>query len=108
CLFKTIDGGMTWDKVLYIDDSTGVIDLAMDPTEPEVLYACAYTFRRDAYSGTDPRKQFGMDACLYKTTDGGKTWVRLTTGLPDRPLGRCGVSASHPEPNVVFAVVQTD
>jgi photosystem II stability/assembly factor-like uncharacterized protein len=107
-LFKTTDGGKTWSKVLYIDDSTGVIDLAMDPTDPDLLYACAYTFRRDAFSGTDPRKQFGMDAGLYKTTDGGKTWNRLTTGLPDRPLGRCGVGVSRSDPSVVFAVVQTD
>ena len=59
-VFKTIDGGKTWEKVLYVDDTTGATDLAIDPAEPQILYACAYTFHRDAFSGTAPRTQFGV------------------------------------------------
>ncbi len=107
-LFKTMDGGRTWDKVLYIDETTGVVDVAMDPSDPDTLYAAAYTFRRDAFSGTTPRIEFGPKAGLYKSTDGGKTWERLTNGLPARPHGRCGISIYRKDPNIVFAIVQTD
>ena len=107
-VFKTTDGGKTWEKVLYLNDSTGVIDLAMDPVEPDLIYASAYTFHRDAFSGTNPRIQFGPKAGLYKTSDGGRNWTRMTKGLPERMLGRCGIDVSRKEPNVVFAIVQTD
>jgi photosystem II stability/assembly factor-like uncharacterized protein len=107
-LFKTTDGGRTWDKVLYLDESTGVIDVAMDPSEPDTLYACAYTFRRDAYSGTSPRVEWGPKSGLYKTTDGGKSWEKMTEGLPDRPFGRCGIDVYRKDPKVLFAIVQTD
>lgn len=107
-LFKTTDGGKTWNKVLYFDESTGVIDLAIDPSDANTLYACAYTFVRDAFSGTNPRIEWGPAAGIYKTTDGGGKWTRLTEGLPDRPIGRCGIDVYRKDPNVIFAVVQTD
>jgi photosystem II stability/assembly factor-like uncharacterized protein len=107
-IYKTTDGGETWKAVKQIDADTGFIDLAMAPDDPETLYAAAYRVRRDAFDGGNPATQFGADAGLYKTTDGGKTWTRLTRGLPDRPCGRCGIDVSRKDPNVVYAVVQTD
>jgi photosystem II stability/assembly factor-like uncharacterized protein len=107
-LYKTTDGGKTWAQVKYLDADTGFIDLAMDPTDPDTLYAAAYRVRRDAFSGGNPAEQTGPLAGLYRTTDGGKTWARLTKGLSDRPLGRCGLSVYRKDPRIVYAVVQTD
>jgi photosystem II stability/assembly factor-like uncharacterized protein len=107
-LYKTADGGKTWQRVKYLDADTGFIDLAMDPGDPDTLYAAAYRVRRDAFSGGNPAEQFGPLAGLYKTTDGGKSWTRLTKGLPDRPLGRCGLAVSRKDPRVLYAVAQTD
>ncbi len=107
-IFKTSDGGKTWQHVLFLDDDTGCIDLAMDPTIPETLYAAAYQVRRDAFSGGNPVVQTGPKAGLYKTSDAGKTWEKLTQGLPDTHFGRCGISIYRKNPSVVFAVIQTD
>lgn len=107
-VFKTSDGGKTWQHVLAINEHTGVVDLDLDPGQPDTLYAAAYRVRRDAFSGGNPAVQTGPGAGLYKTTDGGKTWKPMTTGLPQRPLGRCGLWVHRGDPNVVFAVVQTD
>jgi photosystem II stability/assembly factor-like uncharacterized protein len=107
-VFKTTDGGKSWQKSLDLDDETGAVDLVMAPDDPEVLYAAAYRVRRDAFSGPNPEVMYGQKAGLYKTTDGGKAWKRLTRGLPDRPLGRCGLAVCRGKPQVVYAVVQSD
>jgi photosystem II stability/assembly factor-like uncharacterized protein len=107
-LFKTTDGGSTWAAVKYIDDETGFIDLSMDPSDPQTLYAAAYRVRRDAFAGGSPAVQLGPDAGLYRTTNGGATWQKLTKGLPDRLFGRCGIAVSRKDPRVLNAVVQTD
>ena len=72
-VFKTIDGGKTWNAIVrFLDEDTGCIDLAMDPPITEILYACAYAVRRDAFSGGNPARQIRTDkAGLYETTDGG-------------------------------------
>jgi photosystem II stability/assembly factor-like uncharacterized protein len=107
-VYRTADGGKTWDLVKFIDADTGFIDLAMDPSDPNTLYAAAYCVRRDGFSGGNPAVQTGLGAGLYKTSDGGKTWTRLTRGLPGRLLGRCGLAVSRKDPRIVYAVVQTD
>jgi photosystem II stability/assembly factor-like uncharacterized protein len=107
-VFKTSDAGKTWEHVHAINENTGCIDLAMDPDDPDLLYAAAYHVRRGLFSGGNPEVQTGSGSGLYKTTDAGKTWQRMKIGLPDRPLGRCGFSVYRKNPNVVFAVVQTD
>ncbi|MBI2805733.1 MAG: hypothetical protein HYX68_12205 [Planctomycetes bacterium] len=107
-VFKTSDAGKTWQHVLALNADTGCIDLAIDPADPDLLYAAMYHVRRDAFSGGNPVKQTGPGSGLYKTTDGGKSWARMAGGLPNRPLGRCGFSIWRKNPNVVFAVVQTD
>src|SRR5262249_29744398 len=103
-LFKTTDGGQTWHHVMYIDDETGCTDLGLDLTDPNTVYAVAYRVRRDSYSGGNPAVQFGAGAGLYKSTDAGKTWLRLTSGLPRRPIGRCGLAVFPNNPRITYAV----
>ena len=107
-LYKTTDGGKTWTNTKFVDENTGFVDVQMDPADPETLYACAWEVRRDAFSGGNPKTGTGPKGGVFKTTDGGKTWEQLTDGLPKGPYGRCGVSVYRKDPNVVFAVVQTD
>jgi photosystem II stability/assembly factor-like uncharacterized protein len=107
-VFKTVDAGKTWELVKFINEDTGFIDLAMDPSDPETLYAAGYQVRRDAFCGGNPAVLTGPGSGLFKTTDGGKTWKAMTHGLPARPLGRCGFAISAKEPRIVYAVVQTD
>jgi photosystem II stability/assembly factor-like uncharacterized protein len=107
-LYKTTDGGKTWQKSKYIDDQTGFVDVAIDPVEPNILYAAAYAVRRDAFSGGNPVVQCSDQAGLFRSSDGGKTWKQMTLGLADRPCGRCGLSVYRKNPNIVYAVVQTD
>jgi photosystem II stability/assembly factor-like uncharacterized protein len=107
-LFRTDDGGQTWRHLAYFDDDTGLIDLAMDPNEPRTLYVASFQCRRDAFSGGNPRTQFSVRSGLYRSTDGGENWLKLTRGLPNRHLGRCGVAVSPKDPRIVYAVVSTD
>ncbi|MGE5244973.1 MAG: WD40/YVTN/BNR-like repeat-containing protein [Betaproteobacteria bacterium] len=106
-VYKTTDGGRTWTSSLFVNDDTGVVDLAMDPGDSNTLYAAAYEVRRDRFAGGDPEKGWGPGSGLYKTTDAGRTWRRLTRGLPEGLLGRIGVDVSASDPSVVYAIVQT-
>ncbi len=107
-LFKTVDGGKTWDCVKYIDENTGFVDVQMDPSDPNTLYAAAWPVRRDAFSGGSPRFQTGATGGLFKTSDGGKTWDRMGGGLPEKVgYGRCGLAVYAKDPKIVYAVVQT-
>jgi photosystem II stability/assembly factor-like uncharacterized protein len=107
-VYKTVGGGKTWEQVKFLDEDTGFVDLVMDPADPETLFAAAYQVRRDAFSGVNPATMTGPASGIYKTTDGGQTWERLTEGLPDRPLGRCGLAIYRKDPRILFAIVQTD
>lgn len=104
-LYKTTDGGKTWTQSLKINDDTGVSDIAMDPQSPDTLYAAAYQRRRTpfGFSGGGP------GSALYKTTDGGATWKKLTKNLPYEnggDTGRIGLDIYRKDPNIVYAVVQ--
>ena len=101
-VFRSSDGGRSWDKVLFIDADTGVIDLAMDPTNPRVLYAAAYQRRRTPWGFSGG----GAGSGLYKTADAGETWRRLEQGLPEGTLGRIGLDVYRADPRVVYATVQ--
>ena len=103
-VYKTKNGGKTWTQVFFIDEKTGVIDMAMDPEDPNILYAG--TAERLRYRWNDPKES--PQSGLYKTTDGGKTWAPLTNGLPDFSKGECeriGLDICLTQPNVVYAAV---
>jgi photosystem II stability/assembly factor-like uncharacterized protein len=101
-IYKTIDGGKTWTKILYVDEDTGFADLAMDPSDSLTLYAAAYEYRRTPYHFSSGGKGSG----LFKTADGGKTWTKLGKDLPEGILGRIGLAISRSSPNVVYALIE--
>jgi photosystem II stability/assembly factor-like uncharacterized protein len=103
-VFRSLDGGLTWKKVLYKDENTGAIDLVFDPSDPQVLYADMWASRRPPW--TTGNSYDGPGSGLYKSTDGGDTWRPLTRGLPtwaDR-LGRIGLGVT-PDPSALYALV---
>ena len=101
-IYKTIDGGVTWERVFHVSDDTGFADLVMDPTNSDVLYASAHQRRRHewTYIGGGP------ESAVYKSIDGGKTWNELTSGLPKRDMGRVGLAVSPADANFVYAIVE--
>src|SRR6476469_3692740 len=102
-VFKTTDGGKTWNKVKFIDDDTGFTDIAIDPSNSNVLYAASYQRRRSGccFNGGGP------GSGLWKTTDAGKTWTRLTAnGLPPGTYGRIALDVSRSNPNVVYVQIE--
>ncbi len=103
-VFKSTDGGRTWNKILYVDDQTGAIDLVMDPRDPRTLYAALWQARRTPWALDDG----GPGSGLYKTTDGGAHWTEISrnTGYPRGVLGRIGVSVAASKPDVLYSIVQ--
>lgn len=101
-VFKTTDGGKTWKRVLYIDDATGIIDLVINRTNPEILYAASYEKIRTAWT-LEPG---GEKSRIYKTIDGGGKWTLLENGLPKGPVGRIGIDIHRANPDILVAVVQ--
>ncbi|HMP59531.1 MAG TPA: PDZ domain-containing protein [Gemmatales bacterium] len=117
-LFKTTNGGQSWEKVLYFDENTGVIDMVMHPTEPDTLLVAMWERRRDEFDsfigdpkpadgidGYDPVVKWGPHAGIYKTTDGGKNFKRLTQGLPSNQFGRVGLCYFLKDPNTIVAII---
>jgi photosystem II stability/assembly factor-like uncharacterized protein len=104
-VYKTVDGGKSWQKVLYIDDRTGAIDLVMDPSDPNTLYAA--TWQRTRLKWNDPRNAADASGSgLHKTTDGGKTWTPIDAGLPAaRSRGRIGIDVCRSKPATLYALV---
>ena len=103
-VFRTTDGGETWEKVLYIDENTGCSDLSMDPHAPNVIFAGMWEFRRWPYSFNSG----GPGSGLYRSIDGGATWEELTEGLPEGDKGRIAVAVSPPQPSRVYALVEAE
>ena len=101
-LYKTTDGGRSWQLVLKSNEDTGVTEVAMDPSDPNILYAATYQRRRQAFGFVGG----GPGSALWKSTDAGATWTRLTTGLPTGTLGRIGISVYRKNPNVVYVSVE--
>jgi photosystem II stability/assembly factor-like uncharacterized protein len=100
-LYKTTDGGATWKAVLTISPDTGVTDVAMDPKNPNILYAAAYQRRR----AVGQLVGGGPESGLYKSTDGGAKWTKLTKGLPAVDIGRIGIAINWKNPKTVYALV---
>jgi len=103
-IFKTIDGGETWNKILFANNKTGAADLIMDPTNPNKLIAAMWEHKRDPWFFNSG----GAGSGLHITHDGGKTWEKLTDkdGLPKGNLGRIGVAIAANKPNVVYALIE--
>ncbi len=101
-VYKSVDGGKTWERTLNISDNTGVSEIAIDPTNPDILYAAAHQRRRHewTYIGGGP------ESALYKSTDGGATWREIKSGLPSGDMGRIGLSVSASDANYVYAIVE--
>jgi photosystem II stability/assembly factor-like uncharacterized protein len=119
-LFKTVDGGKTWEKIFYLDDRTGVIDIAMNPSDPDTLLVAMWERRRDGfdsyhgpgiadgYDGYDPIEKWGQHAGIYKTTNGGTSFRKLEQGLPTSKIGRVGLDYFRKDPRTVYAIVDCE
>jgi photosystem II stability/assembly factor-like uncharacterized protein len=101
-LYKSVDGGKNWKAVLTISENTGVADVAIDPSNPDIVYASAYQRRRHVFTLIDG----GPESAIYKSTDAGATWNKLKSGLPSVDMGRIGLSVSPADPNVVYAAIE--
>jgi len=101
-LYKSTDGGRSWQLALKGNDDTGVTDVAMDPSDANILYAATYQRRRQAFGFVGG----GPGSALWKSTDAGATWNKLTNGLPTGILGRIGISVYRKNPNVVYVSVE--
>jgi photosystem II stability/assembly factor-like uncharacterized protein len=102
-IFKTTDGGKTWKKVLFVNDHTGAIDLVMDAGNPQVLFAAMWQARRYPWTLDDG----GPNSGIWRSTDGGNTWTRLTEGMPNGPIGRIALAVAPSDPERVYALIET-
>jgi len=101
-LYKTTDGGKTWKAVLTVSENTGMNDVALDPLNPDIVYATAYQRRRHVFTLIDG----GPESAIYKSTDAGATWNKLKSGLPTVDMGRIGLAVSPADPNTVYAAIE--
>ncbi|MBZ5603606.1 MAG: hypothetical protein LAO79_15000 [Acidobacteriia bacterium] len=101
-VYKSTDGGATWTQTLFVNEDTGVADIAIDPHSPNILYATAYQHRRTVfgYNGGGP------GSGVYRSTDGGSHWKKLAGGLPSGDLGRCAIDIYRKNSNIVYAEIQ--
>ena len=101
-VYKTTDGGETWECILSVDENTGANEIHMDPRNPDHLYATMLQRRRHVYTYVGG----GPGSAMYKSTDGGQNWQKITRGLPTVDLGRIGMTISPADPDVVYAIVE--
>ena len=103
-VYKTSDGGKTWEKILYMGPETGCSDLIMDPNNPAILYAAVWDFRRTAWSFNSG----GEKSALYKSTDSGKTWKKIHNGYPPGKLGRIAIAVAPSNSNILYSVIESE
>jgi photosystem II stability/assembly factor-like uncharacterized protein len=101
-LYKTTDGGKTWEKILYVDENTGCSDVAIDLQNPDILYAGMWEFRRTPWSFSSGGKGSG----LFRSSDGGKSWAKITKDIPEGILGRITLSVSPVKPDIIYALIE--
>ncbi len=102
-VFRTKDGGKTWEQVLFLDENTGVFEIAMDPSNPRILFAGTWPLIIHTYG----RESGGSMGGVWRSTDGGDSWTRLTNGLPKPPIGKVGLAVAPSNPQVVYALMET-
>ena len=105
-VYRSTDGGASWDKVLFVSDKAGVIDLVMNPGNPNELFAAVWNFERKAWGPTT----WGPESGIWKSTDGGDNWTEITNnpGLPDGGRGRTGLTISAADPSRVYALIDSE
>ena len=101
-LYKTTDGGKTWNKILAGDDNTGVTDFVQDPRNPDTIVAATWQRRRHVWTIING----GPGSAIHRTTDGGKTWTKIRAGLPAGDLGRIGLAIAPTDPDTVYAIIE--
>ncbi len=101
-VFKSTDGGLTWTNVLLVDEDTGATELVQDPSNNKVLYAATYQRRRATWGFNGG----GPGSGIHKSSDAGRTWTKLTNGIPSGPLGRIGMDVYRANPNIVYARIE--
>jgi photosystem II stability/assembly factor-like uncharacterized protein len=103
-IWRTTDGGKTWEKTLFVNDSTGAVDVLMDPNNPRIVYAAMWQVEIHTWGRTSG----GAGSGIWKSTDGGLTWKRLTGhGLPEKPVGKIGLGVTRANSNRVYALIET-
>ena len=101
-VYRSTDGGETWSKIFYVNEKTGCADIALDPTNPNTVYATMWEFRRFPYAFNSGGTSSGM----FKSIDGGKTWKELKNGLPAKPFGRIALTLAPSAPQNMIAIVE--
>lgn len=103
-LYKTTDGGATWNKILYVNQTTGCSDLTLDPKDPNIVYASFWEFRRQPWSFSSG----GLNSALYKSTDAGKTFTKIHNGFPKGQLGRLAIAVAPSNSNILYTVIESE
>ncbi len=103
-VYKSTDGGETWDKILYVNQTTGCSDFVMDPNDSNTLYASFWEYRRTGWSFNSG----GLNSALYKSTDSGKTWDKIHSGFPKGKLGRIGIAVAPSNSKILYTVLETE
>ncbi len=103
-VFRTTDGGKTWDRVLFVDENTGCADIAMDPSNPRIVFAGMWQFEVKTWG----RFSGGPGSALYRSADGGTTWTKVVgNGLPTRQIGKFGLAIARTNPNRIYVLIET-
>jgi len=103
-VYRSMDGGESWEKILFVDEHTGVSDLSMDMTNPRILYAAFWDHQRLPWKMVSG----GPGSSIWKTKDGGENWEKLSEGLPDSVMGKIGVTVSPANPQRVWAIIESE
>ncbi len=103
-LYRTTDGGSSWDRILDIDEHTGINEFVVDPRNPDVIVASSYQRRRHVWVLING----GPGSAIHKTSDGGKTWEKITAGLPSDHMGRIGLAGASSDPDMIYAIIEAN